>query len=201
MDTRYPNWLVEAVPSRVTAQTKLSELRRVEDAFGDLDGLYDNDELQGLIEELTYTSEDQRSGRPGPSRLKINGDIRTNLACYKSAVQKYARFRQDIELEAGKASLSSRELNQDSAPEPFEYDADRRVFSMERDLQSALRRSIGQLEPGLIIIDGGAEKIVPSGKIDIFARDAQERAVVIELKAVKAPRDAVAQLLAYMGDM
>ncbi|WP_205619235.1 endonuclease NucS domain-containing protein [Neomegalonema perideroedes] len=75
------------------------------------------------------------------------------------------------------------------------------TFSMERDLQAALRRSIAQLEPGLTIVDGGAERSVASGRIDILARDASGALVVIELKAVKAPRDAVAQILAYMGDL
>lgn len=79
-------------------------------------------------------------------------------------------------------------------------DENEQTFSLERDLQSALRRSIGQLEPGLEIADGGAELSVPSGRIDILAKDA-EGLVVIELKAVRAPRDAVAQVLAYMGDL
>lgn len=201
MDPRYPAWLAEAVPTRVTAQTKLSELRRVEAEYGDLDSFYDSDELQGVIDELTYSSEDQRNGRPNPSRLVIAGDIRNNLASYKSAVQKYARFRQDVELEAGKTSLGLRELREASLVEPLETERDSRIFSMERDLQIALRRSIGQLEPGLVIADGGAEKIVPSGRIDIFAKDGAGNSVVIELKAAKAQRDAVAQLLAYMGDV
>lgn len=72
---------------------------------------------------------------------------------------------------------------------------------MEKDLQAALRASIAQLEPGLTVIDGGTERVVPSGRIDILARDAAGMVVVIELKAVKAPRDAVAQVLAYMGDL
>jgi RecB family endonuclease NucS len=74
-------------------------------------------------------------------------------------------------------------------------------LSLERDLQSALRRSITQLEPGLRIDDGGVERSVPSGRIDILARDTQGLSVVIELKAVTAQRDAVAQVLAYMGDI
>lgn len=201
MDQRYPLWLVEAVPSRATAQTKLSELRRVEAVYGDLDELFDLDELQGLLDELTYTSEDQRQNRPNPSRLVIGGDLRNNLASYKSAVQKYSRFRQDAEMEAGKTTLAVQSQRDVQQSEALLDVSEGRVFSMERDLQAALRRSIGQLEPGLVIVDGGAEKIVPSGRIDIFATDAAGVSVVIELKAVKAQRDAVAQTLAYMGDI
>src|SRR5262252_5499937 len=44
-------------------------------------------------------------------------------------------------------------------------------FGLERDLQNALRRHIGDLEPGLSIIDGGKERRVASGYIDIAAQD------------------------------
>jgi hypothetical protein len=74
-------------------------------------------------------------------------------------------------------------------------------FGLERDLQSALRERIGQLEPGLTVIDGNKERSVPSGRIDITARDRSGVTVVIELKAGEADRDALGQILAYMGDL
>jgi endonuclease len=193
VDGRYSEWLRRAVPTESTWRTKLSELRRVEAAYGDIDSLYDSDELQSLIDTLTYSTEDERRNAPNPSRLEIGGNIRNNLASYKSAVQKYARFRQDVELEAARPVLTGRPV-----AEALSGDAEQ-TFSLERDLQAALRRSIVQLEPGLTVVDGGAERSVPSGRIDILAQDQTGARVVIELKAVRAPRDAVAQTLAYMG--
>ena len=73
------------------------------------------------------------------------------------------------------------------------------AFGLERDLQRALRTEIGQLEPGLTITDGGSEKTVAAGRIDITAEDDQGNLVVIELKAGAAEPEAIAQLLAYMG--
>ncbi|MBI3896178.1 MAG: DUF91 domain-containing protein [Acidobacteria bacterium] len=75
------------------------------------------------------------------------------------------------------------------------------TFGLERDLQEALRKNIAQLEPGLNITDGGREHSVSSGRIDILATDAKQRRVVIELKAGTADRDAVGQILSYMGDL
>lgn len=75
------------------------------------------------------------------------------------------------------------------------------AFGLERDLQMALRQNIAQLEPGLTIIDDDKEQTVPSGRIDITARDRDGAIVVIELKVGEADRDAVGQLLAYMGDL
>lgn len=77
------------------------------------------------------------------------------------------------------------------------------TFRIERDLQAALRKknNIEQIEPRLKIIDGGKEQIVESGRIDITAEDNDGVTVVIELKAVKAGRRAIGQILAYMGDL
>ena len=73
------------------------------------------------------------------------------------------------------------------------------AFEMERDLQRVLRTNITQLEPGLNITDGGREKTVPAGRIDITAEDHKGNIVVIELKAGTAQSEAIAQLLAYIA--
>jgi len=81
-------------------------------------------------------------------------------------------------------------------------DAKEAKFSLERDLQVALRANIEQLESGLTINDGGKEKVgLSRGRTDILAIDANKRTVVIELKAVTADCDAIAQILQYMGDL
>ena len=74
-------------------------------------------------------------------------------------------------------------------------------FRFERDLQKALRDNIEQLEPGLKIIDGGTEKSVEAGRIDITAKDERGCLVVIELKAGTATLPAMGQILSYMGSV
>jgi hypothetical protein len=51
------------------------------------------------------------------------------------------------------------------------------TFGLERDLQIALRRNIDQLEPGLKIVDGGTERTVEAGRIDITAEDEENKLV------------------------
>jgi endonuclease len=80
-------------------------------------------------------------------------------------------------------------------------DAIQTTFGLERDLQAALRSHIDQLEPGLKVTDGGKERILDVGRIDITAEDAQGRTVVIELKAGTADREVIGQILSYMGDL
>ena len=55
-------------------------------------------------------------------------------------------------------------------------------------------------EDGLEIIDGGKEQNCASGRIDILARDTAGAIVVIELKAGTAEREAISQVLSYVGD-
>jgi RecB family endonuclease NucS len=80
-------------------------------------------------------------------------------------------------------------------------EAQKARISLERDLQAALRENIEQLEPGLVIIDGGKEKTSPSGRTDILAMDANKRTVVIELKVGTASHDVFGQIQSYMGDL
>lgn len=72
------------------------------------------------------------------------------------------------------------------------------TFSLEKDLQAALRQNIGSLEQGLIVIDNGHERNTIAGRIDITAQDKNGNKVIIELKAVDAKPDVIAQTLAYM---
>ena len=85
--------------------------------------------------------------------------------------------------------------------EMVEVDAVDTAFGLERDLQNALRANIAQLDPSLTITDGGKEQIIPVGRIDITARDQAGATVVIELKTGTADRDAIGQVLAYMGEL
>jgi Endonuclease NucS len=92
--------------------------------------------------------------------------------------------------------------NQDHIPEEAGIEnAVTTTFGLELDLQRALRQNIGQLEDGLKVVDNGKERQVKSGRIDITGEDSQGRTVVIELKAGEADRDAVGQILGYMGDL
>ena len=74
-------------------------------------------------------------------------------------------------------------------------------LSLERDLQRALRDNIDQLETGLTIIDGGTERTVEAGRIDITAEDDDNNLVVVELKSGTASLDNIGQLLSYMGSI
>lgn len=76
-----------------------------------------------------------------------------------------------------------------------------RIFHYEKELKDAVRRQLLLVEPGLVEADGGRERSVATGKIDITARDRNGYFVVIELKAGPCPNGALEQVLAYSSDL
>ena len=180
-----------------TIGTQISKLERVEKHYGDLDEHYARDRLDSVIASLRYTSEDKRRGRRNPSTIIIDGDLYTNLASYKNSVQLYSEFLASV---GDGGACEARNPPKTEVPAPVEEDRGQRV-GLERDMQAALRKAIEQLEEGLVVIDDGAERFVESGRIDITARDTSGAIVVIELKAGAARREAVGQILSYMGDI
>ena len=189
MKSTYKNWLEQQGYAAGTVQAQMHRAGRVEECYGDLDEHYDQDRLRSVIDELTYSTEDERRNKPNPSKIPFNGNTRNNLASYRNAAERYCKFRRETQGEENGPGVDGPE------------DEHGQLVGLERDLQAALRRAIEQLEPGLEIIDDGAERSVASGFIDITAKDAEGTIVVVELKTGTARQGAVAQLLSYMGDI
>jgi endonuclease len=196
MKATYREWLEgqKYVPNTIEAQ--MYRAGRVEQLHGDLDEHFANDQLARLILSLRYSADDKRHGRPNPSKIPFEGDIMSNLAAYRGAIQRYKRFRLSGDDSGGASEQDTAKV---SAVELAEEVG--QSFGLERDMQASLRLVIDQLEDGLAIIDDGAERSVESGFIDITARDSSGITVVIELKAGVAGQRAVAQILSYMGDI
>ena len=189
MKPTYKEWLEQRGYLNGTVRTQINRAKKVEECYGDLDGHYENDRLQSVISELKYSKEDERQNKSNLSKIRFRGNIRNNLASYRNATERYRKFR-DEESGGGNSEVESEEITDNG-----------RLIGLERDMQAALRSSIEQLEPGLEITDDGAERSVSSGFIDITAKDADGKIVVIELKTGTARQRAVAQILSYMGDV
>ena len=196
MRTNYRAWLEAEGYSANTINTQCSYASRAEAAYGDLDALYDEDRLEGVLSTLRYSTADQRRGAPNPAKVLVAGDLYKSLASFRAATGLYRRFRD--------AAMAAPVLLDGYSRSEVQSTADTEVrerIGLERDLQRSLRRDLQQLEAGLTITDEGVERSVSSGYIDITARDAAGATVVIELKAGLADRGAVGQILSYMGDV
>ena len=206
MRADYKRWLVDQGYPDGSVATRMANANKVEKLYGDLGDLFAGGGYQVLIDELTYSTEDERRGRANPSRIQTEGNIRNNLATYKQGVALYRRFLDETQ------GLLPAAARQDTAFAGFnsvapdtvvgeEAALQRQRLSLERDMQAELRRDINQLETGLRIMDDGVERYVATGFIDILARDIAGTLVVIELKAGKTEARVIGQTLGYMGDI
>lgn len=190
----YKDWLESQELAEGTVNAQLYRCSQVEKYEGDLEEHFAKDRMQSLLRKLAYSAEDERRDKSNPSAILLgpNANIRKNLASYRHAANKYRKFLETMEREGfGPDEISS------SGSEIHIEDSS--TFSLERDLQTALRANISQLEPGLQVDDGGKERTVETGRIDILAKDKDGMSVIIELKAGTASSKAVAQILGYMG--
>lgn len=192
MRPEYRRWLEGQDYSTNTINTQTSHATRVEQAYGNLDDLYGVDRLESVLASLRYSTNDARRGVPNPSQLQIGGDLYKSLAGFRTAVGLYRRFLDETGKRMTVEGLVERQ---------FSGEEKRERIGLERDLQRTLRRNIDELEPGLMVIDEGAERPVASGYIDITARDNTGKTVVIELKTGTADRSSIGQILSYMGDV
>lgn len=197
-ESAYERWLRGQRLQEPTINAQLYRAQRVDQYCGGLDEHYAQDRMATLVRTLTYTTEDERRNRPNPTNIPFEGNIRNNLASYRHATERYRTFRETVD-DGAPGSHASTAVERAVAG-VVEEEVGQRI-GLERDMQRTLRIHIEQLEPGLTIIDDGAERAVESGFIDITARDAEGRTVVIELKAGAAGQRAVAQILSYMGDV
>lgn len=194
---RYTTWLDTQPVNENTRDMRVRALARVEQAYGiDLDQAYDGDRLTSLLETFLYSTQDAAQGQPNPTRMNIHrGDIRTQVAWYRTQVNSYRKFRESLENGPVSALIEEGDAA-DSDP-----DDEALTFGLEADLEAALRRDLGQLESGLTLADGGRQRKVASGFIDILGRAEDGTWVVVELKAGSTRPEAVAQVLGYMADI
>ena len=167
----FKEWLGKRGLKKSSIATHLTDAQRVENHYGDLDELYTTDRLD--------------DGAIGSLVAEIPDIAAKNRASYRTAVRRYREYKEQT----------------DPGPVVNGDDGRARLIGLERDLQAALRGCIEELESGLHITDGGNERSVASGFIDITAKDRNGKIVVIELKAGTARREAIGQVLSYMGDV
>lgn len=195
----YKAWLEEQKYSSGTVAAQLHRVGKVEAAYGNLDERFSNGTLQSVVDELEYSTPDERRGKPNPSKIEFEGNIRNNLQSYKNATVRYRKFLTGWDRSDAEAPVN---LDLARLGEVAEVEDVGQKLSLERDMQAALRRNIARLDPALTIVDDGAERSVHSGLIDITCQDGSTGAlVVVELKAGKADSRAIGQILGYMGDL
>ena len=79
-----------------TVRSRLSGCARVEKYEGDLDGHFDYDRMDDLLDRLSYSAEEERHRRPPRHKVPIDGNLRAGSATLKHAVRLYRDFRAGV---------------------------------------------------------------------------------------------------------
>jgi len=145
----------------------------------------------------TYMSEGEL-----PSYEKLTSLVKANFPNSKWQKSHYSWYKSQIK--TGKIEVSGFERNVPDEKENSDIESNieesiEASVSLERDLHNWLTTRLSEIEPGLILVDGGVEYQTEVGRIDILAKDQTGGLVAIEIKAGKAKDSALGQLLGYMG--
>ncbi len=85
----YSKWLVEQRYAENTQKAQIARVKKVEEYYGGLEEHLEEGSYQEIINSLEYSTQDERSDKPNPSKIEFNGNIRNNLQSYKNAVVRY----------------------------------------------------------------------------------------------------------------
>ena len=98
------------------------------------------------------------------------------------------------------ASVDTRELAAAVVDESTPQDLTEYVessLSLERDLEDQIVSQLDILEPGLTLV--ARQESSEVGRLDLLARDREDRTVIIELKSGEAKDSSIGQIARYMG--
>ena len=145
----------------------------------------------------TYMSESEF-----PSYEKLTSLVKANFPNSKWQKSHYSWYKSQIKTGNIEVSGIERNVSDEKEDSDIESNIEESIeasVSLERDLHNWLTTRLPEIEPGLILVDGGVEYQTEAGRIDILAKDQTGGLVAIEIKAGKAKDGAIGQLLGYMG--
>lgn len=91
-EAEFRQWLGANGQSESSIDSRISTARRIEIAIGNLDEVLAGQELEALLRQFSYSTEDERNNAPNPSPVQIDGNLRNGLASLRQSISLYADF-------------------------------------------------------------------------------------------------------------
>ncbi|MEQ1953410.1 McrB family protein [Mesorhizobium yinganensis] len=91
-EAEFKAWMEARGYSKTTVSTQMTDMRRIEKAYGNIDSLPDGQTLATLRASLRYSKADERADRPNPSPFEVDGNLYDNLAHFRATLNFYQRF-------------------------------------------------------------------------------------------------------------
>lgn len=98
MKKEFKNWLIEKYGLREdAANSRTANISTIERFYGgDIASLIAAGKVDVLLNDLSYSTDDERNHRSPAHKIPINSNIRTGSATYKQALRRYMEFLQNI---------------------------------------------------------------------------------------------------------
>jgi hypothetical protein len=167
----FKDYCLKAGLAPATVQQYSSYLGRIDTLLGGLEEAIERDGVDKLIAWSKTETKEPFNLYPSTARSTLNRYVQFYLEKDAPTAQVEEDLAQQAEQATGLA------------------------FRLEKEMHAAVRRQLSNIEPGLS--EDGTEVAVSTGYVDIVARDASKKLVVIELKAGKCPAGAMEQALGY----
>ena len=100
-------WLEKWELKESSIQTHITDVKRVERYYGNLEALYRKDRCDEVLRELRYTAEDERRRAPNPSRLPIEPRVRSNYSVLRSYAGTVRKYRDFLDARTGRSDLDA----------------------------------------------------------------------------------------------
>jgi len=92
---KFRTWLEKEYDDNDTVISRLSNCRNVEKYYS-FDKQFSKDEGNSLMDQLTYSTDDERLKNVQKHKVPIDGNIREGSATLKAAVKLYMEFSKEI---------------------------------------------------------------------------------------------------------
>ena len=93
MNPNFKTWLVEEYGLQESAAiSRAANISTIERYYGDIDALVKNGGAQNLLNELSYSKQDERNAVPQKHKVPIHGNIYNGSATLRQAVSRYIEF-------------------------------------------------------------------------------------------------------------
>lgn len=91
-EAEFKAWIEAEGYSKATISTLMTDVRRLDRGYGDLDALPDGGTLSSIRASLAYSKDDERAGKPSPLPFPIDGNLYNSIAHFRSSLNYYQRF-------------------------------------------------------------------------------------------------------------
>ena len=88
----FEQWLRDLGYDEASIRNRISNVAKINDAYGDLLTHWQTDGFESIFNDLTYTRKDEYARKANPSKIGIGGNIYNGLATYRAALRLYMAF-------------------------------------------------------------------------------------------------------------